>query len=243
MTSLRRILASVILSLGVLGAGAASAADNYQVKNAAGTNITIRAKEIGTSGSGLYAPLFVPSDASGNPLGVSGAPFFVTLSGTSSVTVSNFPSTQAVTVGNFPATQPVSATALPLPTGAATEATIAARLPTLGAKASAGSLPVVLPTDQVVVAAPAPSSAIVVTKTGSIGTTGVQVSAADLVNRRTVTNTGSIACELMGSAAAFGTGFPLPAGESFTFDAAGRTTAALFVACSTTGGTVAVISY
>ncbi len=88
-----------------------------------------------------------------------------------------------------------------------------------------------------------PTSAIAVQRTTGIGTTGVQVSAIDAVNRRTVTNTSAIACELMGSAAAYGTGYPLPGGSSFTFDASGRTTAALFVACASSGGTVAVLSY
>jgi hypothetical protein len=77
------------------------------------------------------------------------------------VSVGNFPSTQAVSgtvsVSNFPATQPVSAVSLPLPTGAATETTLAtllstsafqARINTLGQKTSANSTPVVLASDQ-----------------------------------------------------------------------------------------------
>jgi hypothetical protein len=44
------------------------------------------------------------------------------------VSVNNFPSNQTVTVNNFPVTQPVSAASLPLPTGAATETTLAALL-------------------------------------------------------------------------------------------------------------------
>ena len=58
----------------------------------------------------------------------------------------------SVSVSNFPATQPVSAVSLPLPTGAATSAlqtTISGQLPaTLGQKASAASLAVVLASDQ-----------------------------------------------------------------------------------------------
>jgi hypothetical protein len=78
-------------------------------------------------------------------------------SGTQDVEVTNFPATQNVVVMNFPATQPVSAVALPLPAGAATEATLAARLSesafqarinTLGQKTSAASTPVVLASDQ-----------------------------------------------------------------------------------------------
>jgi hypothetical protein len=49
-------------------------------------------------------------------------------SGTDSVNVGNFPASQAVTGTFFQAIQPVSAVSLPLPTGAATEATLAGRL-------------------------------------------------------------------------------------------------------------------
>lgn len=86
-------------------------------------------------------------------------------------------------------------------------------------------------------------SAFSVARTTGIGTTGVQVSAADPANRRTVANTGSVACEITSGATAYGTGYPLPVGGAFTFDNAGRTTAALFVACSASGGSVAVMSY
>jgi hypothetical protein len=88
-----------------------------------------------------------------------------------------------------------------------------------------------------------PSSAFTIRKTASIGTTAVLVSDIDLINRRVVTNTSGIACELMPAATAYGTGYPLPAGGSFTFDASGRTTAALYVACASTGGTINVISF
>lgn len=88
------------------------------------------------------------------------------------------------------------------------------------------------------------SSAYSVQRTSGIGTTGSLVSAADATNRRTVTNTSGLACELVTAPGnAYGTGFPLPAGGSFTFDASGRTTAAIYVACASTGGTVAVLSY
>lgn len=89
----------------------------------------------------------------------------------------------------------------------------------------------------------APTSSFSVTKTSAIGTTATQVSAADTTNRRTVRNTSSIACEIMPGATAYGTGHPLPAGESFTFDAVGRTTAAIFVGCASAGGSVSVMSY
>jgi len=67
----------------------------------------------------------------------------VTSVNTGAVVVSSAPTTQ-VTGSFYPATQPVSAVTLPLPTGAATEATIAAvnaKLPAL----SSGRIPVELP--------------------------------------------------------------------------------------------------
>lgn len=71
------------------------------------------------------------------------------------VNVTNFPATQPVSgtvnVGNFPATQPISAASLPLPTGAATEATLSAmsgKLPAvLGQAAKASSLSVAWSTE------------------------------------------------------------------------------------------------
>ena len=48
------------------------------------------------------------------------------LDGTQKTQVTNFPATQSVAVTNSPATQPVSAATLPLPSGASTEATLAA---------------------------------------------------------------------------------------------------------------------
>jgi hypothetical protein len=90
---------------------------------------------------------------------------------------------------------------------------------------------------------PPATGAFSVARVAGIGTSGVLVSAADPVSRRTVTNTGSMACEIMPGAAAYGTGYPIAPGGSFTFDAAGRTTAAIYAACATSGGSVAVMSY
>lgn len=56
-----------------------------------------------------------------------------------------------VSVSNFPSTQPVSATALPLPNGAATESTLAAlntKTPAVGQTNMTGSSPVVIASDQ-----------------------------------------------------------------------------------------------
>jgi hypothetical protein len=66
-------------------------------------------------------------DSAGHVQRVSGTPSgAVSVAG--AVTVGNFPATQpvsgAVAVSNFPATQPISAAALPLPAGAATEASL-----------------------------------------------------------------------------------------------------------------------
>lgn len=83
-----------------------------------------------------------------------------------------------------------------------------------------------------------------VQRTTGIGTTGVQVSAADQVNRRSVANVATLACEIVASlGAAYGTGFPLPANGVMNFDDTGRTASAIFVACSGAGGAVAVLSY
>ena len=58
-----------------------------------------------------------------------------------------------ISVSNFPATQPVSVSALPLPSGASTESTLAtmsAKIPALGVGSVATSLPVVLSSDNII---------------------------------------------------------------------------------------------
>lgn len=62
-----------------------------------------------------------------------------------------------VTVSNFPATQPVSNASLPLPTGASTEATLAAlsaKVPAQGQALAAASVPVVLTASQMTALTP-----------------------------------------------------------------------------------------
>lgn len=116
-----------------------------------------------------------PIPVSGS-IAISNLPATQPISGT--VTVGNFPATQpisgtvnanvtfpttqaisgSVSVSNLPATQPISASALPLPAGAATSAkqdtgntslaSLDGKIPAIGQKASAGSIPVVLPSDQ-----------------------------------------------------------------------------------------------
>jgi hypothetical protein len=80
--------------------------------------------------------------------------------------VNPLPVSGVVAVSNFPATQPVSVAALPLPAGAATEATLSAlsgKTPALGSALSAASQPVVIASDQ----------AAITTKTADIpATTG-----------------------------------------------------------------------
>lgn len=123
--------------------------------------------------------------------------------------------------------------------------TVINTLPPTGQGTAANSLPVVVASDQSAVpVTQSATSAFSVSRTTGIGTTGTLVSAADTTNRRTIRNIGTIAAEIVSaSGAAYGTGHPLPAGESFTFDASGRTTAAIYVACASAGGSVSVISY
>jgi hypothetical protein len=105
-------------------------------------------------------------DASGNVLGTAGHPTRVDPTGTT--------------------TQPVSVAALPLPTGAALDATLTARFGALGQKAMAGSAPVVIASDQ----SPVPISgsvtlvgatdglALDATVTARLGTLGQKVGAS-----------------------------------------------------------------
>ncbi|GJD93370.1 hypothetical protein [Methylobacterium iners] len=132
-----------------------------------------------------------------------------------------------------------------LASGFAAAETPPRQMPTFGRSNFTGATVVYGPDGSIIdFTGPPASAAISVQKISGIGTTGALVSAPDTANRRTVMNTSaSITCELMGSAAAYGTGWPLPPGGFFTFDASGRTSAALYVACASAGGTVAVMSY
>jgi hypothetical protein len=140
-----------------------SGAQKTQITNSSGTAVNVR-----TLGTGLVSgdqSLVVSAvihglttgggggfvDVKVNPSGA----LVADVSG-SSVSVSNFPATQpisgSVSVSNFPATQPISAASLPLPTGAATETTLAAmsgKLPAaLGQTTKSGSLSVTMASDQ-----------------------------------------------------------------------------------------------
>lgn len=91
---------------------------------------------------------------------ISNLPATTTVQGT--VSVSNLPATQPVSGTFWPATQPVSLASAPLPTGAATDATllgISAKLPaSLGAKTAANSLSFTPATDATFVISNFPST-------------------------------------------------------------------------------------
>lgn len=94
------------------------------------------------------------------------------------VVIANDQSAVPVTGTFFPATQPISVSALPLPTGAATEATLSginAKTPSLGQALATGSLPVVIASDQTVIpvsatALPLPTGAATETTLASLNT-------------------------------------------------------------------------
>lgn len=88
---------------------------------------TVTANQGGTWNVGLNAGTNTIGSINNTAFGISGSlPAGTNAIG--SVSVSNFPATQpisgSVSVSNFPAVQPISATSLPLPTGAATDATL-----------------------------------------------------------------------------------------------------------------------
>lgn len=73
------------------------------------------------------------------------------VSGTVALDAPTLAALETINVGNFPGTQPVSAAALPLPAGAATEATLAAlngKTPAAGQATMANSSPVAIASDQ-----------------------------------------------------------------------------------------------
>lgn len=147
-----------------------------------------------------------------------------------SVTVSNFPATQpisgTVAVSNFPATQAISAASLPLPSGAATETTLAA----LNAKVTACN------TGAVTISAALPTGTNTVGNVGlnalaairngqkNVTTPGTQVALATTTAIKSVTikakstNTGFIYVGATGVNS--GNGFILVKGESVSLDVA-----------------------
>lgn len=126
----------------------------------------------------------------------------------------------SVQVSNFPATQPVSAASLPLPTGAATEATLSAasaKLPaTLGQKTSANSLAVVVASDQtavrVISSVPnASSGTILGLTTNATGTTYTAFASQACTALDIVNNTGTTVEYRRGGA---GTAMQIPTGTA-----------------------------
>ena len=102
-----------------------------------------------TAGQQLMAaslPVVFASNQTALP--VTGTFYQATQPVSGSIAVTNFPASQAVTGAFFQATQPVSALSLPLPAGAATEATLAARIPVNGQALMAASVPVTLASNQ-----------------------------------------------------------------------------------------------
>jgi hypothetical protein len=141
------------------------------------TTFTTRTPTVGQKLSAASSPVVLASDQSAVPVSDGGG----------SITVDG-----AVSVSNFPATQPVSVAALPLPAGAATEATLAtrlteatftARVPTLGQKTAAASSPVVLASDQpalnVIATAPAPPA------TASVASVAASITSVTIVASNT----------------------------------------------------------
>jgi hypothetical protein len=147
----------------------------------------------------------------------------------------------AVTVSNFPATQPVSAVALPLPAGAATEATLATRLaeatftartPTLGQKTAAASSPVVLASDQPALSVADGGGSLTVDGTVSVsGTVAVSDGAGSLTVDGAVSVSNFPATQPVSAAA-----LPLPAGAATEATLATRLTEATFTTRTPTVG-------
>lgn len=156
---------------------ASAAASAVNISDSAGGSITVGQKAMAAS-----LPVVIASDQSAVPVSLSSSPLptgaatEITLAAASAklpatlgqkamaaslaVVLASDQSAVPVTGTFFQATQPVSATALPLPAGAATETTLAAasaKLPaTLGQKAMTASLAVVIASDQGAVPTSAP---------------------------------------------------------------------------------------
>ena len=150
--------------------------------------------------------------------------------------------TLPVTVGNFPATQPISASALPLPVGAATSAlqtsgnamltSIDAGIPAgLGQTTSANSMPVVISSDQSAV----PTTLTKVGLTASapagptVGTTSAALVAANATRKGLIiqNNSTNLIFLAFGTTAAVNVGIGLFPGGTYEMDEYNFTTAAV----------------
>jgi hypothetical protein len=161
---------------------------------------------------------------------VSNLPTTQTVGGT--VNVGNFPASQAVSVSNFPATQPVSiAAAVNVNDNGGSLTTDTPQLPaTLGAKASAASLPVVVASDQAPLSVTDAGGSFTV-DTGSPGVFALTPSSLAANSLVPIRNTGSSSLILKAApgnlysaySVAGNTGYILMALDRTTVPAAGST--------------------
>lgn len=159
---------------------------------------------LSTSGNGLYT-----ANISGFDRYRIRATAFT--SGTANINLRATHSTNVVSVLNFPATQPVSAAALPLPTGASTETTLAAlntKVPS-GLVVTTGRLQVELPagssglTNTELRASAVPVSLTSTTITGSVATTGVNPSGTATASAETGIDAGNTTTANLAGGATF----------------------------------------
>lgn len=111
------------------GGGAVTVADGADVAEGATADAAVTSDTAGTLSAklrGLVKILASVWDSVNGRLKVDGSAVTQPVSGTFWQSTQPVSVSGSVAVGNFPATQPVSAAALPLPTGAATETTLAA---------------------------------------------------------------------------------------------------------------------
>lgn len=175
------------------------------------------------------------------------------VSGTIALDAGSLAALETVSVANFPATQPVSGTvsvsgsvattlaSQPLPTGAATETTLAAasaKLPaSLGAKTAAASLSITPASDAAFVVAPA--AATYVNRSGTITAGGTaQVAMALNASRRGFSiqnnSTGDLWFDTLATAVQSQPSFKLPAGALYETPYGGCPTGAVSIIGATT---------
>lgn len=81
------------------------------------------------------------------------------------------------------------------------------------------------------------------TVTPANATIGAVVSPADPVGRRSFRNTGNVMLEMVKPGQSYGSGHPLPPGESFTLDASGRVTGDIAFAAASAGGSMSILTF
>jgi hypothetical protein len=119
-----RFTGAALAAVALLCAGLAQAADNYQVKDASGATITMRAKESSSIKAVAHTSLNADGTTYINPATSDKQPSLGTAGSASSnvLTVQGIASMTALKVDGSAVTQPISASSLPLPTGAASSA-------------------------------------------------------------------------------------------------------------------------